>query len=264
MDCSTPGLPVHHQLPEFIQIHVHWVGDAIQPSYPLSSPSPTSFNLSQHQGLFKWVSSPHQVAKVLGFPGSSDGKESDCNAGDLGSIPGLRRCPLRREGWSTPVFLPGDSRGQRSLTGYGPRGRKESNPTERLALLPFSSVQFSSIQLLSRVWLFVTPWTAARRASLSITNTWSLLKLMSIELVMSCNHLILLFPLLFPHSIFPSLRVFSNKSVLCIRWPSIGGSASSVLPMDIQDWFPLKLTGLISLQSKGLSRVFSSTTVQKH
>ena len=66
MDCSIPGLPVHHQLPEFTQTHVHWVSDAIQPSYPLSSPSP-AFNLSQHQGLFKWVSSLHQVAKVLKF-----------------------------------------------------------------------------------------------------------------------------------------------------------------------------------------------------
>ena len=67
MDCSSPGLPVHHQLPEFTQTHVHWVGDAIQSSHPLSSPSPPAFNLSQHQGLFKWVSSFHQVAKVLEF-----------------------------------------------------------------------------------------------------------------------------------------------------------------------------------------------------
>ena len=67
MDCSTPGLPVHHQLPEFTQTHVHRVGDAIQPSHPLSSPSPPAFNLSQHQGLFQWVSSSHQVAKVLEF-----------------------------------------------------------------------------------------------------------------------------------------------------------------------------------------------------
>ena len=64
MNCSTPGLPVHHQLPESTQTHVHWVGDAIQPSHPLSSPSP-ALNLSQHQGLFQWVSSSHQVAKVL-------------------------------------------------------------------------------------------------------------------------------------------------------------------------------------------------------
>ena len=67
MDCSTPGLLVHHQLPELIQTHVHWVGDAIQPSHPLSSLSPYSFNLSQHQGFFKWVTSLHQVAKVLEF-----------------------------------------------------------------------------------------------------------------------------------------------------------------------------------------------------
>ena len=67
MNCSTPGLPVHHQLPEPTQTHVHWVSDAIQPSHPLSSPSPPALNLSQHQGLFKWVSSLHQVAKVLEF-----------------------------------------------------------------------------------------------------------------------------------------------------------------------------------------------------
>ena len=64
---STPGLPVHHQLPESTQTHVHWISDAIQPSHPLSSPSPPALNLSQHQGLFKWVSSSHQVAKVLAF-----------------------------------------------------------------------------------------------------------------------------------------------------------------------------------------------------
>ena len=109
MDCSTPGLPVHHQLPEFTQTHVHWVGDAIQPSHPLSSPSPPTFKISQHQSLFQWVSSSHQVAKVIGVSASA-----------------------------------------------------------------------------------------------------------------------------------------------------------SVLPMNIQDWFPLGLTGWISLLSKGLSRVFSSTTVQKH
>ena len=67
MDCSMPGLPVHHQLAEFTQTHVHWVGGAIHPSRPLSSPSPPAFNLSQHQGLFQWVSSSHQVAKVLEF-----------------------------------------------------------------------------------------------------------------------------------------------------------------------------------------------------
>ena len=67
MNCSTPRLPVHHQLPEFTQTHVHWVSDAIQQYHPLSSPSPPALNLSQHQGLFKWVSSSYQVAKVLEF-----------------------------------------------------------------------------------------------------------------------------------------------------------------------------------------------------
>ena len=67
MDCNTPCFPVYHKLPEFTQTHVHWIGDAIQPSHPLLPPSPPAFNLSQHQGLFKWVSSSHQVAKVLEF-----------------------------------------------------------------------------------------------------------------------------------------------------------------------------------------------------
>ena len=67
MDCRTPGVPVFHHLTEFVQTHVHWTGDAIQPFPPLSSPSPPTFNLSQHQGLFQWVSSSHQMAKVLEF-----------------------------------------------------------------------------------------------------------------------------------------------------------------------------------------------------
>ena len=71
MDRSTPGLPVHHLLPEFTQTHVHWIGDAIQPSHPLSSPSPPALNLFQHQGLFKWVSSSHQVAKEIGASASA-------------------------------------------------------------------------------------------------------------------------------------------------------------------------------------------------
>ena len=82
-----------------------------------------------------------------------------------------------------------------------------------------SSLMFSSVQLLSRVQLFATPWTAARQASLSITNSQSLLKLVSIESVMPSNHIILCRPLLLPPSIFPRIRVFSNESALCIRWP---------------------------------------------
>ena len=122
----------------------------------------------------------------------------------------------------------------------------------------------SSVQSLSHVWLFATPWTATRQVSLSITNSRSPPKPISIVSVMPSNHLMLCHPLLLP-SIFLSIRVFSNESVLHIRWPSIGVSASaSVLPMNTQDWSPLGWTGWISLQSKGLSRVFSNTIVQKH
>ena len=123
-----------------------------------------------------------------------------------------------------------------------------------------SSVHFSRSVMSNSA----TPWTAARQASLSITNSWSLLKLMSIKSVMPSNHLILCHPLLLLcHpllllcSVIPSIRVFSNESVLSSGGQSIGVSASaSVLPMNIQDWFPLGWTGWISLQSKGLSRVF--------
>ena len=125
--------------------------------------------------------------------------------------------------------------------------------------------QFTSVQSLSRVWLFVTPWTTACPASLSITNLWSLPKLMSIESVMPSNRLILCHPLLLLPSIFPSIKVFSNESALRIGGQSIWVTAStSVLPTNTQDWSPLGWTGWISLQSKGLSRVFSNTTVQKH
>ena len=117
------------------------------------------------------------------------------------------------------------------------------------------------VQSLSRVLLFVTTWTVARQTSLFFIISQSLLKLMSIESVMPSNHLILCCPLFLLPSIFSSIRVSSNESVLCIRWPT---ASASILPMNIQDWFPLGLTGWISLQSEGLSRVFSNTTVQKH
>ena len=125
--------------------------------------------------------------------------------------------------------------------------------------------RFSSVQSLSRVRLFATPWTAACQASLSITNSKSLLKLMSIESLMPSNHLILCHLLFLLPSIFPSIRVFSNESVLHITWPKYWSFSFSISPSnEFQDWFPLGWTGWISLQSKGLSRVFSNTTVQKH
>ena len=116
----------------------------------------------------------------------------------------------------------------------------------------------SSIHSLSCVQLFLAPWTAACQASLSITNSWSLLKLMSTESVMPFNHPILCHPLLFPPSVFPSIRVFSNESFFASHSQSIKAS-TSVLPMNIQDWFPLGLTDLISLQSKGHSQESSPT-----
>ena len=125
----------------------------------------------------------------------------------------------------------------------------------------FSSVQFSS---LSHVRLFMTPWTVAHQASQSITNSQSLLTLMSIELVMPSNHLILCCPLLLPPPIFPTIGFFPNESLLHIRWPKYWSFSFSILPMNIQDWFTLGCTGWLSLQSRGLSRIFSSTTVQKH
>ena len=119
-----------------------------------------------------------------------------------------------------------------------------------------------AVQSLSCVWLFVTPWTAASQASLSFTFSLSLLKLMSIESVMPSNHLVLCRLILVLPSVFPSMGVFSNELALCIRCPKVSASASG-LPMSIQGLLPLGLTGLISLLSKGLSRVFSNTTVWK-
>ena len=117
------------------------------------------------------------------------------------------------------------------------------------------------VQLLSHVWLFSTPWTAAYQASLSITNSWSFAQthIHWVGDAMQPSH-----PLLSPFllSIFLNIRIFSIESALCIRWPKYW-SWASVLPINIQSWFPLGLTGLISLYSKGLSRVFSNTTVWK-
>ena len=122
---------------------------------------------------------------------------------------------------------------------------------------------FSSVQLLSHVRLFVTPWITARQASLSITNPRSSLRLTSIESVMPSSHLILCCPLLLLPPIPPSIRVFS-ESTLCMRWPKYWSfSFSIILPKRSQGWSPSKWTGWISLQSNGLSRLFSSTTVQK-
>ena len=119
---------------------------------------------------------------------------------------------------------------------------------------PIWGYQFSSVQSLSHVWLFATPWIAACQASLSITNSWSLLKLMSIELVMPSSHLILCRPLLLLPPIPPSIRVFSNESTLSWGGQSIGVSAlASFLPVNTQDWSPLEWTGSVSIYFQPLN-----------
>ena len=136
---------------------------------------------------------------------------------------------------------------------------------EGLLLNPLSITIVGVAQSLSHIRLFVTPWTAARQTSPSITIARSLLKLMSIESVMPSNHPILCRPLLLLPSIFPSIRVFSNESVLCIRWPKYWSFSFSISPFN-------KYPGLISfrmdwlylLAVQGTLKVFSNTTVQKH
>ena len=121
------------------------------------------------------------------------------------------------------------------------------------------------VELLSHIWLFVTPWNAACQTSLSSTNSQRLLKLMSIESVMPSNHLILCRPLLLLPPSFPASGSFPVSQFFTSGGQSTGVSAlTSFLPKNTQDWSPLEYTGWISLQFKGLSRVFSNTTVQKH
>ena len=130
--------------------------------------------------------------------------------------------------------------------------------TEGIKLISLHQVQFSSAQLLSRVGLFVTSWTAAHQASLSFTISWSLLKLMSIELVMPANHLILSHPLLLLLSIFPSIRVFSNELAFCIQWPKYWSFSLSISPSSEYsgmisfrvDWFDLAVQGTLKSLSQ--------------
>ena len=132
---------------------------------------------------------------------------------------------------------------------------------KRHAVLKMLLCVLSSVQSLSCVWLFATLWAAARQASLSISKSWSLLKLIPIETVMPSNHLILCCPLLSWLLSFPASGSFPVNQIFTSGGQSIGVSAStSVLPMNFQDLFPLGWTGWISMLSKGLSRVFSNTT----
>ena len=146
----------------------------------------------------------------------------------------------RQEYWSGLPFLsPGDA----------------PDPGINPGTPSLQAVQFSSVQSLSRVRLFVNPWTEACQASLSITNSWSLLMLMSIESVMPSNHLILCCSLLLPPSIFPSMKVFSNKSVLCIRWPKYWSFSFSISPSN-------EYSGLISYRMDWLDLLAVQGTLE--
>ena len=134
-----------------------------------------------------------------------------------------------------------------------------------MQIIKTDSNVFISVQLLNHVQLFATPWIAARQASMYITNSQSQLRLTSIESVMPSNHHILCHPLLLLPPLPPSIRVFSNESTLRMRWPTYWSFSFSIIPpKNTQGWSPSKWTGWITLQTKGLSRVFSNTTVQKH
>ena len=158
---------------------------------------------------------------------------------------------------SPPFFMPSGHFTKDQMYGF--------KINDHQLFLPQVSIQFNSVQSLSHVGLFATPWIVARQASLSIINSWSSPKPMSLKLVMPCSHLILCRPLLFcPHPLQASGSLPMSQ---LFTWggQSIGVSASaSVLSMNTKDWSLLGWTGWISMQSKGLSRVFSNTTVQKH
>ena len=137
--------------------------------------------------------------------------------------------------------------------------------TAREVLQQHVCLNFSSVQSLSHVQLFVTPWTTARQTSLCNTNSRNLPKLMSIDLVMPSNHLILCRPPLLLPSIFPSTRVFSNESALHMRWPKYWSFSFNIsLSNEHSELISFRMDWLDLLHSKGLSRVFSYTTVQKH
>ena len=175
--------------------------------------------------------------------------------------PWVRKIPWRREWLPTPVFLPGELHGQRSLAVYSPWGRKESDMTERLTL-SHSDIQFSHSIMSDSLWphglqhtrLPCPPPTPGAYSNLHRFSQWCYPTISSSVIPFSSRL-----------QSFPALGSFPMSQFFVSGGQSIGASASaSVLPMNIQDWFPLGLTGWISLLSKGLSRVFSNTTVQKH
>ena len=221
MNCSTPGLPVHHQLLESTQTHVHWVGDAIQPSPGSSCPLlllPSAFPIIM-------VFSDESALRI--------------------------RWPKY---WSFSFSISPSM----NIQDWFPLGNI-------LCLSLSSASQFSSVQSLSPVRLFATSGIAAHQASLSITNSQSSVKLTSIESVMHSAISSSVVPFSSCPQSLPASESFPMSQLFAWGGQSIGVSASaSVLPVNNQDWSHLGLTGWISFQSKGLSRVFSNTTVQKH
>ena len=265
MDCSTPGFPVHHQLLQLAQTHVHRFGDAIQPSHRLSSPLllPSIFLsirvFSSKSVLhIRWpkywrfsfsISSYNEYSGVISF---------EIAWFDLLAVQGTLKNLLQPHSskalilWRSAFFIV-------QIFSW------ENSKITTCCWITVDRRMFSSVQSLGRVWLFVTPWTAVHQASLSITNSWSPPKPMSIVLVVPSSHLILCYPLSSCPQSFPASRSFQMSQLSTSSGQSIGVSAStSGPPMNTQDWSPLEWTGWISLESKGLSRVFSNTTVQKH
>ena len=296
MNRGIPGPPVHHHLLEFTQTHIHRVGDAIQPFHPLLSPFPPNPSSSQHQSLFQWVNSSHEVAKVLVsalaslLPKKSQGwspwEWTGWVSKGIGSKLGLLHCrqilyQLSYEGRPWKICISSRCTAQWFIYTYICVWIymcvciciyiSDSFPYRLLHYIDYSSLcytvgpcWFSSVQSLSRVWLFATPWIAACQASLSITDSQSLLRLMSIELVMPSSHLILCCPLLLLPPVLPSIRVFSNESALRMRWPKYWSFSFNISPSN-------EYSGLISFRMDWLdlcsprdSQVFSNTTVQKH
>ena len=167
--------------------------------------------------------------------------ETTCNINNTFSPGTANKCTVQ---WWFKKFCKGDE----SLEDEEQSGwPSEVDNAQLRAIIKVEPLQFSSVQSLSLVQLFATPWIAAHQASLSITSSWSLLILMSIESVMPSNHLILCCPLPLPPSIFPSIRVFSNESVLCVRWPKYWSFSFSISPSNESsglisfrmDWFDL-------------------------
>ena len=220
-----PGFTVSWSLLKLMSIES--VMPSNQPSHPLSSPSPPALNLSQHQGLLKWVSSSHQVAKILEFQLQHHSfqwthRTDFLYDGLVGSA-----CSPRDSQESSPIpqFINMYSSVLSFLHNPTLTSIHDSRKTIALATHKWNATHFSLaiflrvalvvfLQLLSHVWFFVTPWTVACHTPLSFTISWSLLKFMSVESVMLSNHFFLCHSLLLLPPIFSRIRVFSNESAL--------------------------------------------------